>query len=139
MATLQSKLSISAGSALLFALINLPETYKLTDSLLPLNLFDKSKNCPTYLGLLVHTVVFGLITFLSMGSSMSETERMMKLKNSVYASLVFFLVSSPIMYALTSKLFGRTIASSAGCPTTTGVVVHAAVYGLLLVGLMYLP
>ena len=55
MPSLQTKLTISLGSAALFVLINLPATYRLTNQLLgglvgPLY----SNGCPTMLGMAVH-------------------------------------------------------------------------------------
>jgi tRNA(Ile)-lysidine synthetase-like protein len=43
MSTFSQKLAISMGSAALFTLINLPQTYKLTNSILPLDLYNSNK------------------------------------------------------------------------------------------------
>ena len=140
MASFGDKFRISAGSAVLFALVNLPQTYRFTDSLLPFNLYNQSTGCPTSLGLLFHTVVFVLISYLTMGGrGSSSLDSQIKLKHSLYGGLIFFLVSSPAMYSLTSSLFGPEIASRSGCPSTMGVLVHAAVYCAILVAVMYLP
>ena len=45
MATLEKKLIISLGSAILFLEMNLPQTYKLTSKLTNLNLFNFDSNC----------------------------------------------------------------------------------------------
>ena len=48
--------------------------------------------------------------------------------------LVFMLVSSPMTYKLTNDIMrnvGLKLAESNGCPTMTGLVVHALVFVLL--------
>ncbi len=137
MATLQQKLWISAGSAFLFTLINLPQTYQLTDKLLPLDLYNKSTNCPTNIGLVVHAIVFFVLTFFSMGNPLENT--FVKLKHTIYGTLIFFLISSPAVFAVVGSLLGNEFADANGCPTLQGVVLHAIVYFLALVGVMYLP
>ena len=137
MSTFQQKLRISLGSAALFALINLPATYKLTNNLLPFNLYNETTNCPTSTGLLVHTVVFFLVTLVSMSGAYIDQGT--KIKHSLYGSLIFFFISSPAMYSFVGGLFGSNFADFNGCPTLYGVLLHAFVYAAALVGVMYLP
>lgn len=137
MATLQQKLYISIGSALLFAFINLPQTYKLTNNLIPLNLFNEATNCPTAIGLIVHALVFFVLTFLSMGNPYEKTG--IKLKHTIYGTLIFFLISSPAVFSLVGSILGNQIADANGCPTIMGVGLHAIVYCMALVAVMYLP
>jgi len=125
MATLQQKAMISAQSAVLFLAVNLPQTYKLTDSILPLKLANGS--CPTSLGVFVHTLVFFLVSFLTMGDPRKDT--LGKLKHAIYGTLIFFFLSSPTMYSLTGSR----------CQTVGSVVLHTIIYFLALVGVMYLP
>jgi len=42
------------------------------------------------------------------------------------------------MYNLTSSVFGSAIASH-GCPTLTGLILHAVVFGLIIFGTMFIP
>ena len=137
MATFQQKLFISLGSAALFALVNLPQTYRLTDSILPLNLYNQETNCPTAAGLVIHAIVFFALSFLSMRNSSVDTGT--KLKHSLYGTLIFFLIASPAMFSVVGSILGNWVASPAGCPTLTGVLLHAVVYCMALVGVMYLP
>ena len=54
-----------------------------------------------------------------------------KLSAAVTAGLMFFIISSPIVYRLVDQLLGGLlgpIASPAGCPTTWGLIVHSAVF-----------
>jgi hypothetical protein len=48
------------------------------------------------------------------------------------ASLVFLLVSSPQMYRATSGLLGSWVANANGSPSTTGLLLHAAVFGAIV-------
>ena len=126
MSTLQAKLLISAGSALLFNIVKLPETNRLITGSL----------CPTDKGILIGVLIFFIITYLSMWSSPQSSG--LKLKFTIYGTLLFFLISSPVMFSLTRSLFGNSLTDSSGCPTNTGVIIHSLVYMLALVGLMYL-
>jgi hypothetical protein len=57
------------------------------------------------------------------------------------AVLLFFLIANPFTYRLTNSLLsglvGR-IADPSGCPTSTGLLLHSAVFGIIVYGLMYL-
>jgi hypothetical protein len=137
MATLRQKVSISLNSALLFAFINLPQTYQFTNNLTNQQLFNTTTNCPTNLGLIVHAIAFFVITFLSMGCSTKNVG--IKLKHTLYGTLIFYLVSSPALYSAVGSVLGRQFADINGCPTLAGIGLHSAVYFAILVGVMYLP
>lgn len=54
-----------------------------------------------------------------------------KLKGALVAGFMFFIISHPIVYKLVDSLVGGLlghIASSSGCPTTWGLIVHSAVF-----------
>jgi hypothetical protein len=54
-----------------------------------------------------------------------------KLKAALIAGLMFFIISNPIVYKTVDSLVGGLlgdIASSGGCPTTWGLVVHSTVF-----------
>jgi hypothetical protein len=54
-----------------------------------------------------------------------------KLSAAVFAGLMFFIISNPIVYRLVDQLVGGLlgpIASPSGCPTTWGLIVHSAVF-----------
>ena len=63
----------------------------------------------------------------------------LKLKFSIYGTLIFYLISSPAMFSSVASIFGNKIASPEGCPTNYGILLHALVYYIVLVGVMYLP
>jgi len=119
MSTLESKVLISLNSALLFLLMNLPKTYKMLSN----------NKCPTKKSRLVHTFLFATFTFLSMIRSNSEVG--IKLKHTIYGTLIYYFLSSPTIYSITSFDYN--------CPTTNDVFLHSIVYFLSLIGVMYLP
>jgi len=120
MATLNQKIQISAGSALLFALVSLPLTYQLTSRLIqtsPNNLF------------LLHTLVFALITFLTMGDPRINTKE--KLRNTIYGTLIFYFFASPTYSNFLSNLLGNPA-------VLLQLGAQALLFFLALVGVMYL-
>lgn len=55
------------------------------------------------------------------------------------AILVFYIISHPMLYRLTDSLLGGLVGplvSMSGSPTPTGLLVHAAVFGLVVRALM---
>lgn len=57
------------------------------------------------------------------------------------AILLFFIIANPFTYRLTNSLLdglvGR-LSDPSGCPTSTGLLVHSAVFGAAVYGLMLL-
>lgn len=58
---------------------------------------------------------------------------------SLYLAVLFLIVSAPVTYKLTDKLFGKlcfgklcVLCTSNGCPTTCGLLIHALVFLLLV-------
>ena len=62
-----------------------------------------------------------------------------KLKHTIYATLIFYLISSPSFASFIHKFLGDTFFSKTGCPTKLGIVLNSGIYCTALVGLMYLP
>lgn len=66
-----------------------------------------------------------------------------KVCHSLMLAVLFFIVSSPMLYQLVDNVIGGLVGSlvpqfasvfkvaMAGCPTTYGIAVHATVFGLL--------
>lgn len=136
MSNFNEKLGISVYSALIFTLVNLPATYGLTDEHVSSGIVDET-GCPTAKGVLIHTIVFMVLSFLTMGNPLEDT--MLKVKYSVWGALLGFFFANPVMYSVTSALTNGATASDRGCPTSVGVLVHAAAYAAALLGVMYLP
>ena len=133
MATFKDKLKISVFSAGLFFITNISQTYKLTDDIVPFTTYNTLKQCITYNGLLFHTLIFALMSFLSMAN---KANTLVKLKHTLYGSLIYFFLSSPSMYSLTSRIF---FGSSQAYPSLLHVFLHSVIYCLVLVLVMYLP
>lgn len=56
-----------------------------------------------------------------------------KVRASLTAAILFFIVANPVVYRLVDGLLGGIvgrIASPSGCPTTWGLMVHSVVFGL---------
>jgi len=136
MATFYEKLGISVYSAFLFTLVNLPTTYALTDKHVQQGIVD-ANGCPTPKGILIHTVVFMVLSFLTMGNPLEDT--MLKVKYSIWGGLMAFFFANPVMYSITSALTDGATATISGCPTNLGVLIHALAYTATLLAVMYLP
>lgn len=71
-----------------------------------------------------------------------------KAQAAIIATLLFFVISSPLTYRLVDSLVGGLVVSivpalsplfkvaQAGCPTNYGLTLHAIVFGLITYGLM---
>lgn len=57
-----------------------------------------------------------------------------KIRYSIHAALLFLIVSSPFLYRLVQSILGRviTVADHSGCPTHSGLLIHSAVFGVLV-------
>jgi hypothetical protein len=130
MATLEQKVKISLGSAGLFFLLNSPNSYKFVSNILNMKLIEN--NCPNHLGIFVNTLLFFIFTYISMGDPFKDS--LFKLKNTTYGSLIYFLISSPTIYYLTSKILKFN-----ECRNTVSLLIHSAIYFIILVGVMYFP
>ena len=131
MTTLQQKLTVSLMSAAVFVLVALPTTFKFTTSLIG---GITENGCPTLLGLAIHAGVFYVLTIFQMKGSYEHEGT--KRKRALMGTALFALLNSPLAYKMVSKVLGGGIASAAGCPTMTGLLVHGAVYIAILVLLM---
>lgn len=71
-----------------------------------------------------------------------------KMQAALTAALLFYVISSPFTYRLVDQVVGGVVGAiapqltsmfkiaEAGCPTNYGLIVHAAVFGLLSYHLM---
>ena len=57
-----------------------------------------------------------------------------KFKYSFYSALIFFFVSSPMLYQLTQRLNGHfiTVSDPAGCPSNSGLMLHTCVFFIII-------
>ena len=59
-----------------------------------------------------------------------------KMMISIMSGLLFFIVANPETFKLVRRILGGWVSSPTGCPTVSGLVVHAIVYFLLTWALM---
>ncbi len=59
-----------------------------------------------------------------------------KLMISIISALVFFIVANPETFKLVRRLLGSWVATPTGCPSMTGLVLHAVVFMLVVWGMM---
>ena len=69
-----------------------------------------------------------------------ELTSIKKWKYTLITTIIFLIIANPYTYILVNSLLGKfvKIASSTGCPTTAGLLIHAVVFTLLLRGVMEL-
>ena len=131
MSNFDQKLAISVKSAIMFYLINLPITYNFTSELFNSTLI--SLNCPTNYGIILHTLVFFTITYLSM--SKSKINNGIKIKHSLYGTLIYYFISSSPFYSFINMIFNI----GATCPNDCGLLLLSTLYCVALIAVMYLP
>lgn len=139
MSSLKDKIFISLLSAAVFVVVNLPQTYKLTDKVLPFDTWSESDKSPTDLGRVAHTLVFFSLTLLSMLKS--DQDMMVKVKHSLYATLIFFAMSSKTFSGLTKPVVKKLVGSDYEIEDDSVplVLYNASLYFVALVAVMYLP
>jgi hypothetical protein len=139
--------NISSGvSAVLFAILSAPATYKLTSgiflSITGSPLADDD-GCPNVMGLVAHGLVYtGLVRLLMDHLPKCDLNKPYNNRDKWMASLMggalFILVSSPFTYSLTNSLVVSiagsqyNIADDNGCPQLSGLVIHTLVFGLVV-------
>lgn len=114
MSTFQNKLNISIGSGLLFALVNYT------------NIFNN--NCHNDINIMFKFIMFFIITYLSMYKS--NINNLIKLKHTIYGSLIFFFLSNPTTHRL--LLLNN-------CNSIYNIVILSSMYSIVLFSIMYLP
>jgi hypothetical protein len=69
MPSIALKISATIQSIIVFIIVSLPFTYRLTNKLLGgiIGKLADASGCPTGLGLFIHALVFGLIVYALMG------------------------------------------------------------------------
>lgn len=62
----------------------------------------------------------------------------LKIKSSLMAALLFIVIASPELFGVMQNLLGNIsrVATPAGVPTAFGLVLHAAVFGLITYAMM---
>lgn len=68
---------------------------------------------------------------------MGELSTGLKVKFSLYSTLLFFLVANPVTYRFMNSIIGGVAVS--GCPTAFGLILHSVVFFALSYAIMTLP
>jgi hypothetical protein len=68
---------------------------------------------------------------------MGELSTGLKVKFSLYSTLLFFLVANPVTYRFMNSIIGGV--AVAGCPTAFGFILHSLVFFGLSYAIMTLP
>jgi hypothetical protein len=127
------KMKISVFSGLVAAVIQLPQTYALTNKILPLETFRNG--CPTLTGKMIHLIVFFIITYLSMKrSDMSDKEI---LHNSIFSATIYYLTFSKDLILLIDNALKLNLMTN-GCVNNKGLMIQTCLYVLCLYGIMFL-
>ena len=63
-----------------------------------------------------------------------------KVKYSFFSALIFFFVSSPMMYQFIQRIYGAyvNISDTNGCPTNSGLLLHTFIFFILILVSMLL-
>lgn len=145
--TSRDKWVIAVMAGLLFLVLASPYTYVLTGSVgqtVGANLSNyeasnKPNGCPTLLGLTVHAIVFLLIArlLLSIGDGNCNGANTSKDKwmAAIIAAILFFIIASPFLFGVTNSVLGLVgihTTNDNGCPNLGGLILHTAVFIILV-------
>jgi len=141
--TFGEKLLWSAVLSALFFTVSYPQVYSVTDKAVARYGHTYQNDCPTPEGKLLHTIVFYLLAYIAIWVlsyfALWTGSKQQMVKCALFATLLFFLVSSPDVYQLTRGLSGKPLANEKGCPTPQGLIAHSLVFLVLLLVMSYLP
>ena len=124
----------------LFFVLNLPEAYKFTGSILK-SVINTSKigvdgSCFNTGGHIAHTLIFFILTLalMSLTNVFTESERRMSIwgmvKYSFCGTLLFYILSSKETYMLVSDNINKDFITD-GCPNNKGVLAHTVVFFII--------
>ena len=132
----KQKLMASGAAAVLFAGISLPQVNHLSEQLGDAVGLDLGRmGCPTQLGVIAQGIVYtlgvgALMLWQTKAALLDGTVWMRALK----AGILYVIIANPMLYRVTNTLFERVglkLADAEGCPTYTGIGVHALVFGAI--------
>ena len=127
------KLKISIFSGLMAAIIQMPQTFALTNKILPFETFRNG--CSTIEGKLFHLLVFFAVTYLSMKkSNLGEKEI---LNNTIFSTMIYYFIFSSDLILLLGKMLKLNLVSN-GCVNLMGMTIQMCLYILSLYGIMFL-
>jgi hypothetical protein len=74
--------------------------------------------------------------FKDCGCGCNGRKQQEKFITSVISGLTFFVIANPETFRLVRRVLGPRIATPNGCPSTLGLLVHSAVFILIVWGMM---
>lgn len=74
--------------------------------------------------------------FKDCGCGCNGKKQEQKFMISLMSALVFFIIANPDTFRLMRSILGSWVASPTGCPTTTGLILHAIVFMFITWGMM---
>ncbi len=74
--------------------------------------------------------------FKDCGCGCNGSKQQKKFMISVLSALVFFVIANPRTFQVMRNLLGSWVASSSGCPTGRGMLLHTLVFLLVVWGMM---
>lgn len=113
----------------LFAVMSLPFMYGQTNGLV-----SEEGSCPTFKTRLLHLIAyFALLVYALKYYEKVERSNSDIVGYALYASLLYFLISSPELYQFVNKTIGDKLTVTNGkCPTFVGIALHSAVFSLCM-------
>jgi hypothetical protein len=136
--TSSDKWTVAFISGLLFLLVASPYLYTLTNtatSTIGLVIAD-ADGCPNLAGIIVHGIVFTILLRVLMNrKSSASTSSKDKWIVAMIGGMLFMLISSPFLYGAIDSLtsfVGVSTATSSGCPNLGGLVLHTAIFILIV-------
>ena len=126
----------------LFALLNLPDAYKISNNIVKAVVKTTNTSitgeCFNTTGLLVHTFIFFILTLALMSlnnvfDTKNDEDRptvWQLVKQSFCGTLLFYILSSKDTYQLLAGKLNKDTLTN-GCPNNNGVLIHAAIYFLI--------
>lgn len=137
------KILYSFIKGLLFLAISNPAAYSLTNSVFTGTVRSNNPTCPSPAGHFIHTgIFFILIAIMMLVINIIKKDKLpilLVFKYTLYASLVFYIISNVELYQIMNNLVGDQIASRDGCPTLAGLGLHTIVFMIMIFFVMVLP
>ena len=124
------KFIISLFSACIFFMIMNENTFRLTSRALG-SWIAGPQGCPTIMGFGLHALVFMLVAF---GTMMIRDQNSIKekMRISALSAAIFYIVANPATFKFMARTLGKWVADSSGCPSMAGLLLHTAVFVLII-------
>ena len=135
-----NNLKQTAIPAAIFLGLSLPQVSGQVNSWSGTSAGSYPAGCPSPQARLLQTVAFFAVTYLVAKYYKKGTDNKQMIRYALYGALMYFILSSGELYTLTDSLVGSVVGNvnmiqAPGCPSLTGVLVHTAVFALILAGM----